>query len=160
MYKLIISLIFIFSLVACDSKPISTVDDSRGEKIVDITEKPWRFADYQGQWIIVNYWASWCKPCITEVPELEAFYKSHLNKDAIVLGVNFDFYNKEDTIALAKKYGMTYPVLTSENDPRAQLGVEPIMVLPTTFIINPEGQVVHKLIGEQTQAGLEKRMEK
>lgn len=153
--------VFLFSLlflVSCDFSNSTLVDDNRGKALVTITGEPWRFSDYKGKWIVVNYWASWCKPCITEVPELDAFYQAHKDKDAMVLGVNYDFTTAEETALLAKKYGMTYPVLTSDQDPRDQLGIEPVMVLPTTFIINPEGKVVATLMGEQTQHTLEKEM--
>jgi thiol-disulfide isomerase/thioredoxin len=144
-------------LISCEQNfPVTEVDDNRGKPLVDIHNQPWRFADYKGKWIVVNYWASWCKPCITEVPELEAFYQAHKNTDAIVVGVNYDFVSLEETAKLAEHYSMTYPVLPSEPDPYVQMGTEPIMVLPTTLIINPQGQVVAKLIGEQSQQTLEK----
>ncbi len=153
--------VFLFSLlflVSCDFSNSTVVDDNRGKALITITGEPWRFSDYKGKWIVVNYWASWCKPCITEVPELDAFYQAHKDKDAIVLGVNYDFATAEETALLAEKYGMTYPVLTSDHDPREQLSIEPVMVLPTTFIINPEGKVVATLMGEQTQQSLEREM--
>ncbi|MFI4955036.1 MAG: TlpA disulfide reductase family protein [Gammaproteobacteria bacterium] len=156
MKKLIIILPLIFLLNSCENAPtITKVDDSRGQALVDTQGNPWRFSDHKGKWIIVNYWASWCKPCITEVPELEAFHQAHKEKDAIVLGVNYDFVSAAETAQLAKKYGMSYPVLISEQDPRIQLGSDPVMVLPTTFVINPEGQVIAALVGEQSQASLE-----
>lgn len=150
--------ILLFILSGCEFSPQTAVDDERGPALVDIQDKTWRFADYHGKWIIVNYWASWCKPCITEVPELEAFHQAHQQTDAVVLGVNYDFVSPAETAALAQEYGIHYFVLPSASDPREQLGVDPIMVLPSTFIINPEGKVVATLIGEQTQASLEKEM--
>jgi thiol-disulfide isomerase/thioredoxin len=158
MIKIMILILSLILLNACEPTPPSVVDDNRGNALVDLNGKPWRFADHQGKWIIVNYWASWCKPCISEVPELEAFYQAHKEKDAIVVGVNYDFLSRDETAALAKKYGMNYPVLISEQDPRVQLGVNPVMVLPTTFIIDPQGKVVATLVGEQTQASLEGMM--
>lgn len=155
-FKLIWVLPLIFCLMSCENSSLSKVEDSRGQPLVNTQGNSWRFADHTGKWIVVNYWASWCKPCITEVPELEAFYQAHKDKDAIVLGVNYDFVSNQETAQLAENYGMTYPVLASEYDPRLQLGIEPIMVLPTTLLIDPDGNLVATLVGEQSQASLER----
>jgi thiol-disulfide isomerase/thioredoxin len=112
------------SLWGCDvSSP--RVDDERGQPLTTIEGKTWRFSDYQGKWIVVNYWASWCKPCITEVPALNAFYQEYKDRDVVVLGVNYDFASGEETQKLSQTYQISYPVLASEYDPREQLGVEP-----------------------------------
>lgn len=159
--KKIASLIFC-SVVLLSCKPdfpVTQVDDTRGQPLADIHNKPWRFADYKGKWIIVNYWASWCKPCVTEIPELEAFYQAHKNTDAVVVGINYDFVSREETAKLALHYSITYPILPSEPDPYVHMGTQPVMVLPTTYIINPEGQVVAQLLGEQSQETLEKAIQ-
>lgn len=144
-------------LLGCEQHfNVVTVNDKRGESLIDVDGKAWQFADHQGKWIIVNFWASWCKPCVTEIEELEAFYKKHRDKDVVIVGVNYDFVDSAETKKLAESFGISYPVLPSKPDPTKQLGVEPVMVLPTTFIINPEGKVIKKLLGEQTQRNLEK----
>ena len=154
--KKLILFLGVMGLVSCKEvqAPIA-VDDNRGSALQDVYGNPWKFADYKGKWVIVNYWASWCKPCITEVPELEAFYQAHKDKDVVMLGVNYDFVPAAETLQLAEKYGMSYPVLESEHDPRVQMGINPIMVLPTTIVINPEGKITATLVGEQNQASLE-----
>ena len=56
----------------------------------DLDGKIHRLSDYRGKWVVVNYWATWCPPCLEEIPELEDFYSEHHKRDAIVVGINYE----------------------------------------------------------------------
>ena len=102
---------------------------------------------FQGDsWTVVNYWAVWCKPCREEIPEL-----NELNKDADiqVLGVNFDRKTGDALAIDSRTLGLEF---TNIDDPSQSLGVERPSVLPTTFVINPEGEIEAVLVGPQTAA--------
>ena len=102
---------------------------------------------FQGDsWTLVNYWAVWCKPCREEIPEL-----NELNKDADiqVLGVNFDRKTGDALAIDSRTLGLEF---TNIDDPSQSLGVERPSVLPTTFVINPEGEIEAVLVGPQTEA--------
>ena len=102
---------------------------------------------FQGDsWTLVNYWAVWCKPCREEIPEL-----NELNKDADiqVLGVNFDRKTGDALAIDSRTLGLEF---TNIDDPSQSLGVERPSVLPTTFVINPEGEIEAVLVGPQTAA--------
>jgi len=103
----------------------------------------------RGQWVVINYWAIWCKPCIQEIPEL-----NHLDKlqGVSVLGVNYDGVAGEELRQQVDKLGISFPVLTT--DPATQLGIERPVVLPTTLILDPEGQLRETLVGPQTLQSL------
>lgn len=132
---------------ACNKAPVVA-----GE-VQTLTGNNIKLSDYRGKWIIINYWASWCEPCAKEIPQLNAFYKSHVGKDAIVLGVNYDGLALTKLAELVKKMGIQYPVLTK--DPKNLIGVEHIPGLPATYVISPQGKLVQSLYGEQTQLSLE-----
>jgi thiol-disulfide isomerase/thioredoxin len=106
--------------------------------------------DYRGQWVVINYWAEWCKPCATEIPELNALAGTY--PEVAVLGVNFDGAVGEELAAQERRLGVAFPTLAS--DPAADLGVARPAVLPTTLILDPEGAVADTLVGPQTLESL------
>ncbi|MFT4517870.1 MAG: thiol-disulfide isomerase/thioredoxin [Halioglobus sp.] len=105
---------------------------------------------FQGQWLVINYWAQWCKPCIEEIPELNALDQKF--EQITVLGVNYDGVSGEELATQAQKLGLKFASL--EEDPSAQLGVPRPIVLPSTLIVNPDGEVVATLLGPQTLESL------
>ena len=107
-------------------------------------------ADYRGRWLVINYWAEWCKPCIKEIPELNALDTRY--PQVAVLGVNFDGVTGEALRLQIDTLGIAFPVL--EQDPSGVLGVPLPSVLPATFILDPDGKLVHSLVGPQTLESL------
>lgn len=107
-------------------------------------------ASLKGQWVIVNYWAEWCKPCIEEIPELNELDKNHATIS--VLGVNYDGARGDDLQRQIDALGIHFPILGE--DPAAALGVDRPSVLPTTFVLNPSGIVTEILVGPQTASSL------
>lgn len=101
--------------------------------------------------LFINYWASWCLPCLEEMPELEAFRKQY--SDAVeVYAVNFDRLAEPQLQTEFTALGVDIPAFVS--DPYQALGYERPTVLPTTIIML-EGQVKDVLIGPQTKESLE-----
>lgn len=107
-------------------------------------------ADYQGHWLVVNYWAQWCQPCIKEIPELNALAERYPR--VTVLGVNYDGARGTELQQQVDKLGVGFPTLLTE--PSAQLGVQLPGVLPTTLVIDPDGRLVQTLVGPQTLESL------
>ena len=102
-----------------------------------------------GQWLVVNYWAVWCKPCVHEIPELNALAEAE--PELMVLGINYDGVGQAELIEQRDKLAIRFPLLVS--DPR-KFGVEKPSVLPTTFLVNPAGEVAMTLIGPQSKASI------
>lgn len=107
-------------------------------------------ADYNGRWLVVNYWAEWCKPCIKEIPELNALDAKY--PQVAVVGVNFDGETGDVLRQQIDRLGIAFPVLGEE--PSAALGVPLPSVLPATFIFDPDGKLAHSLVGPQTLESL------
>ena len=108
------------------------------------------FAELRGQWVVINYWAKWCKPCIKEIPELNELDQHY--PQVTVLGVNYDGATGEDLAAQVANLGVEFAMLAE--DPAVALGLPRPVVLPTTVILDPTGQVSQTLIGPQTMASL------
>lgn len=115
-----------------------------------------RLSDYRGKWVVVNYWATWCPPCLEEIPELAHFHEQHKGKDAVVLGVNFEDIDLAQLREFIKQYDVTYPVLLAGQDVRAQpIALGPVPGLPTTYLVSPAGKVVAQNIGPITVEAIE-----
>ncbi len=107
-------------------------------------------AQWQGQGIVLNFWATWCYPCRTEMPALAAFHQEQ--SDIVVIGVNY-----QESAELAKPFveelGLSFPILLDEQGLLSKaLGVRG---LPTTYFINASGEVVGSHTGPLTQQALE-----
>ena len=134
-------LILFLLLTTCSQEP--DAHDSNGHPI--------RLSDYRGKWVMINYWALWCKPCLTEIPALNTLYRHHSDK-VMVLGVSYDHLPNRKIRAIAKKLKVTYPLLASF--PLEKLGTNNISVLPITFVLNPKGLVAEVLKGPQNESDL------
>tara|TARA_B100000767_G_scaffold273761_1_gene304858 strand:+ start:142 stop:597 length:456 start_codon:yes stop_codon:yes gene_type:complete len=120
-------------------------------------QKPEEFSlsSYAGQWLVINYWAEWCAPCIKEIPELNKLNETFANQLTVV-AVNFDGVKGEKLSVLGNKMGIKFHQI--ENDPADLLRLARPMSLPTTYLFDPEGQLAFKLVGPQTAESLVDKM--
>jgi thiol-disulfide isomerase/thioredoxin len=129
-------------LLACTPKP-STVTSVSGH-VFELQKYPL---------ILVNYFAPWCKPCRTEIPEFDAFATAH--PDVLVLGVSFDALPPEEIRAIGKSWKIHFPLL--QTFPLEKYGESLPSVLPITIVIH-DNKVIAVLKGPQTKSGLEKML--
>lgn len=109
--------------------------------------------DHRGQWVLLNFFADWCPPCIEEHPELISFDESHTTTgDVQVVSVAFQ-NDPEDVRTFFADNGGDWPVLVEDTDGVA-VGWG-VTGLPETFLVSPQGIVVHKFTGGVTEDDLE-----
>ncbi|CAE6940697.1 MULTISPECIES: TlpA disulfide reductase family protein [Pseudomonas] len=111
-----------------------------------------------GQWLVINYWAEWCAPCRTEIPQLNALAKALETQSAQVIGVNFDGLQGDALKRAADGFDIRFTVLAE--DPAARFELPHNDVLPATYIVDPEGRLRERLVGEQTSAGLQAHLQR
>lgn len=109
----------------------------------------------KGQWVIVNYFAPWCAPCLREMPELASFHQS-LPSGTQLFAINYDPKTKAELTAMSKKYDIAVPVIVSSSDTKLPMAKPPY--LPATFIVGPDGKIKDTIMGEVTADDLHQRL--
>ena len=139
--------IFQYSSVYGIDMPLQTVDGQMSN-----------LNRYQGKWVVVNYWATWCPPCIAEMPDLQAFHDEHSERDAVVIGINVENLSRDQLQNFLDAYFITYPIYTGSLQQKSELGLIP--GLPTTFLVSPSGSVEARQVGSVTSEMIENFIEK
>lgn len=122
----------------------------------DLDGKPVSLSDFRGRWVVINFWASWCPPCVREIPELVAYQASH--PEVRVLGVNFEEATAEDARAFLAPFSVNFPNLRVGSTPLEPF--EPLEGLPTTAIVDPDGEIVERHMGPLTAEHLARLIER
>lgn len=121
------------------------LEDTKGHNI--------SFSSLKGKWVLINYWASWCKTCVEEIPEFNRFFQKHGNDTVALFGVNYDSLPLNKQNNLIKELNIQYPSLST--NPAFALGLGDITGVPVTFVFNPAGELVNTLYGGQDVKALE-----
>ena len=122
--------------------------------LVDTQGRRHRLADYQGRWVVLNFWATWCVPCIQEIPEIAQYHRAH--GDVVVIGVAIDVDDAQKVKRFAAKVGHDYPLVLSDDRIEKELG--PMRALPTTRIYDPAGRLVYDKPGRVDRKLLEEKI--
>lgn len=147
MKLLILMLTFSSQLVLADDGIDFTLHNLSGEAV--------NLSDYRGHWVVVNYWATWCKPCRKEIPDLAELHDSR--EDVTVLGIAYEDTDVASIEAFLLDYPATFPILTVDVfEPPEELEVP--KVLPTTFVVDPAGVIVERFTGPVTLESLEQSL--
>ncbi len=138
-------LLLLVLILASLSAQAFTLTDSKG--------KTHSLAQYKGKWVLVNFWATWCPPCLEEIPDLVALHENKKNK-LVVLGVAMDYQDPKQVVQFADQMMVTYPVILGDHKMAAQIGA--IQGLPTTYLYNPEGRMVAYNVGALSRETVER----
>lgn len=121
-------------------------------KLTDTNGKTHTLSGYKGKWVLVNYWATWCPPCLEEIPDLIALHENKKN-NLVVIGVAMDYRNAKQVTDFAEGLLIEYPIVLGTPQIVSQIG--PLRGLPTTYLYNPEGKIVAQQVGLITRAAVE-----
>jgi thiol-disulfide isomerase/thioredoxin len=106
-----------------------------------------------GKWVIVNFWATWCSPCLKELPDISKYVETHKDKVSAI-GLAFEDSDKQDIINYLKQHPISYPVAQVDiNDPPKDF--ETPKGLPNTYVVAPDGHIAKAFMGPITMADLD-----
>ena len=122
--------------------PLFTLKDLEGKEI--------SIEDFRGKVVLLHFWATWCKPCVKEMPTMEKFYNTFKDKGLDILAVSIDRRNVKGVESFVNKFRMTFPVLL---DPDQKVRKKYFVNgLPTSYLIDAEGKLKGFLSGARDWA--------
>lgn len=148
------TLCFLMALLIASFSQLCIAENVANFVLKDIAGGKHQLSSYKGKWILLNYWATWCPPCLEEIPDLVNLYDHRKKKDLMVIGVVFDYKTVKEVTDYVDDMLISYPIVLGDDAVVAQIGAAD--VLPTTFIYNPQGALVKVKRGLITREYLEK----
>jgi thiol-disulfide isomerase/thioredoxin len=121
--------------------------------LFDPSGKEHKLSDYRGKVVVMDFWATWCGPCLRAMPALQALHEAYKNDDVVIFGINC--WESGDPEALMKKEGYTYTLLLDGDPVATQYSVSGI---PTFYIVGPDGRIAHHAVGFDPR--MEEKLEK
>jgi cytochrome c biogenesis protein CcmG, thiol:disulfide interchange protein DsbE len=118
-------------------------------ELTDTTNRPWTVSRHRGQIILINFWATWCGPCLKETPGLVQLAQTPALKDLAILGISLDAggntpVNQAKVAAFASRFHVNYPLAFPPFGSHMEFGVEGI---PTTLLIDRQGRIAKTYTG-------------
>lgn len=120
-------------------------------RVTTLDGQTFDLAAQRGHWVIVNFWATWCVPCIKEMPDISHFVATH--KQVRAIGLAYEDSEVADIQAFLRKRPVVYPIAQITLD-KPLVDFDPPRGLPTTYLIDPHGRVAAHIVGPLTAARL------
>lgn len=135
-------------------KPVAPVDPEHPTlRIATFDGQTFDLAKHRGHWVVVNFWATWCVPCLKEMPALSAFDAER--DDVEVVGLAYEDIEVADMKAFLEQHPVHYPIaIVDVYNPPAAFGTP--RGLPMTFLVAPDGKLASKFLGPVSAEDLKK----
>ncbi|MCZ6632269.1 MAG: TlpA disulfide reductase family protein [bacterium] len=142
-----------------ESEPESTQEPKNRQQapefaLQDLEGNTVRLSDFDGQIRIVDFWATWCPPCIVEIPHFKALAEKYGKKGVTIIGVSIDQIDSSALQAFSKDHKINYQIVRGTSQTMKNYGN--IQSIPTTFVIDQQGQIYSRHEGYRPQEVFEK----
>ncbi len=142
----LLAVLLLMSPVSFAVEALPAIDPTAAPEIglVDLDGNKWLLSDLKGRPVIINFWATWCPPCIEEMPSFERVWDIVKDEGIQILAISYG--EDQDLVeAFRARYTMSFPVIadTTGNVVREW----PVQGLPTTVVVDPAGDIVYKVVG-------------
>lgn len=124
-------------------------------KLKDKDGAQYTLTGLRDKWVLVNFWAPWCPPCVQEIPDLDALQLQH--KDLQVIGVAVMYGSRKEVMDIVNRQSISYPIVFGNEDTAGDFGG--LDGMPTSFLYSPSGKLVGRHQGVLTQSEVEQAIQ-
>ena len=144
----------VFAAADLRAQDASTLTAAPAWKLNDLSGHEVSSAQLKGKVVVLDFWATWCVPCIGEIPGYIELQKKYGDQGLVIVGVSVDQKGPEVVAKFVKAKGMNYTIVMGDDTIADAFGG--LEAIPTTFLINREGRVVHRKVGAMPHDEYEK----
>jgi thiol-disulfide isomerase/thioredoxin len=159
--KLVAFLLLLILAAACatEEKPekVGKERNTSSTHMTSLTGEEISLADYRGKVVLVNYWATWCMPCVKEIPDLVKLYNDYKGNDFEIIGIYVNSPAPQ-VEKMVKDLGINYTIV--QENPRVTAQFGEITSIPRTFILDRDGNIVEDLVGMRNYQTFETMIKK
>jgi peroxiredoxin len=134
--------------LACGSAAQSTYPQAPDFTVTDLNGKTISLSQCKGKVLFLNFWASWCPPCRTEIPDFVDVYAKYKSRGLEIVGISLDTKDKAAIVEFVQKFKVNYPIVLESKAQTEKLldDFKPGQFIPTTFIIDKQGRIRDKVV--------------